>query len=418
MAKKSILIIGVVVIAAVLAGIFYWKNLRGVWPVLQPVASRIVEPSVLPTTTAGGQKPTTNSTGIPLKLPAGFSISVFAENLPNARVMAFDSFGNMWVSQPDKGTVSMIEIKNSEVVRQNAVFRNLQKPHGLALDPENPTMLYIAEENKISRVSLYSEDGLHKIADLPAGGGHFTRTLGFGPSFAKASAGKPDNRLYVSIGSSCNVCNEKGDRRAKIFSMKADGSDFKEYARGLRNSVFFTWHPSTNKMWATEMGRDLLGDNLPPDEVNVIENGMHFGWPFCYGNQIWDSIFNGDNTNIGLWSGIKGSCENFQPSFIGIPAHSAPLGLAFIPDSWPSEYRDDLLVAYHGSWNRSTPTGYKIVRMKLDKNGNYQVTEDFVSGWLSGGKVFGRPVDLVFKDGALYVSDDKAGLIYKITANN
>ena len=402
----------------ILAVSFYWKNLRGIWPVLQPVASRSPGVSVSATPIVSGQKPVANSTGMPLKLPDGFSVSIFAENLPNARVMAFDSLGNMWISQPDKGTVSMLEIENGKVVRQNAIFRNLKNPHGLAFDPDQPTMLYIAEENKISRVLTYSDGGLGKIADLPSGGGHFTRTLGFGPSYAKASEGKPDGRLYVSIGSSCNVCNEKDDRRAKIFSMEPDGSDFKEYARGLRNSVFFTWRPDTKQMWATEMGRDLLGDNLPPDEINIISEGQYYGWPICYGKNIHD-------TNFDKSLYFRNPCmEPFEKeSYIDIPAHSAPLGLAFIPTpsagGWPSEYRDDLLVAYHGSLNRSTPTGYKIVRMKLDKNGNYQGTEDFISGWIGGGKVYGRPVDLVFgPNGNLYVSDDKVGLIYKITPNN
>ncbi len=321
-----------------------------------------------------------NTTGIPLTLPDGFSISIFAENLPNVRVIKFDSLGNAWVSQPSQGTVSQLEIKDGKVVSQAAVFRGLNNPHGLAFDPENPATFYIAEETKISSTKVYSEDSLHKIADLPGGGGHFTRTLGFGP----------DKRLYVSIGSSCNVCEEKDNRRAKIFSMNPDGSDFKEYARGLRNSVFFTW--KEGKMWATEMGRDYLGDDLPPDEINIVEEGRDYGWPVCYGKNIPD-----DNAD----------CSQKTGSAIDIPAHSAPLGLAFL-DS-------DLLVAYHGSWNRSTPTGYKIVRVKFDRAGNYQSMEDFITGWLKDGKLYGRPVDIVSgPDGALYVTDDKAGLIYRI----
>ncbi len=325
--------------------------------------------------------------------------------------MVFDSFGNMWVSSPSEGTVSLLEIDKDtgKVTRHGPVFRNLKNPHGLAFDPDNQYVLYIAEEDKISKVTVYSDDTMQKIADLPAGGNHITRTIGFGP----------DGRLYVSIGSTCNVCHEADDRRAKIFFMNKDGSDFKEYARGLRNTVFFTWHPETHKMWGADMGRDLLGDDVPPDEINIIEEGKNYGWPICYGGNIHDTNFD-KNTYI------RNPCmEPFEtPSFIDVPAHSAPLGLAFVPNkNWPVEYHNDLLLAYHGSWNRSVPTGYKLVRMKFDNQGTYRGTEDFITGWLKNGDVFGRPVDLVFGpdpsnprgQGNLYVSDDRAGLIYKIS---
>lgn len=373
MTKRNIFIIIGIILAAVAFGI-YWKNFRGMNIFFKPIAEQ------LPSDDSERKKPSVNTTGLPLTLLNGVSISIFAENLPNARVIAFDDHGNAWVSQPAQGTVSQLEIKDGKVVSQNAVFRGLNNPHGLAFDPENPTTLYIAEENKISSVKIYSEDGLHKIADLPEGGGHFTRTIGFGP----------DRRLYVSIGSSCNVCSEKDNRRAKIFSMNPDGSDFREYAHGLRNAVFFTW--KDGQMWATEMGRDYLGDNLPPDEINIIKEGRDYGWPNCYGNKVADG---------------KVDCSQTEGNAVDIPAHSAPLGLAFIGD--------DLLVAYHGSWNRSTPTGYKIVRMKFDRKGNYQNTENFITGWQQGGNLYGRPVDIVKgPDDALYITDDKAGLIYRV----
>ncbi|MBI2609633.1 PQQ-dependent sugar dehydrogenase [Candidatus Giovannonibacteria bacterium] len=384
----------IALLALVYAGAFYWKNLRGVGPVIFSPSDDITE------------KITENSADIPLKLPEGFSISVFAKNLPGARVIEFDSLGNMWVSQTSEGQVSLLEVKDSKVDKQYAVFRNLKRPHGLAFDPEIKTKLYIAEENKISSALTYSGAGMEKIIDLPAGGNHFSRTIGFGP----------DGNLYISIGSTCNVCNESDNRRAKIFSLNTDGSDFKEFAKGLRNSVFFTWHPNSKKMWATDMGRDLLGDDIPPDEINIVENGKNYGWPTCYGKNIHDTNFD-KNTYI------RNPCmEPFEtPSYIDIPAHSAPLGLAFVPQNsnWPDEYKGDLLVAYHGSWNRSTPTGYKIVTMKLSANGDYEGTEDFISGWLTAdNRALGRPVDLKFgPDGALYASDDKAGVIYRISYN-
>ncbi|MBI2024940.1 MAG: PQQ-dependent sugar dehydrogenase [Candidatus Harrisonbacteria bacterium] len=342
------------------------------------------------------------SSPLPLNLPAGFKISIFAKDLPGARAMVFDQLGNMWVSRPSEGAVTLLEIENGQVVHQDDIFRGLNRPHGLAIYHRDPFELYIAETDKISKVRIYSEGGLQKIADLPAGGQHSTRTIDFGP----------DERLYVSIGSSCNVCNESDDRRAKIFSMNPDGSGFQEFARGLRNAVFFDWSYVTGEMWATEMGRDFLGDDLPPDEINIVKSGKNYGWPICYGKNVHDTSFD-KNTYI------RNPCmEPFETqSHIDIPAHSAPLGLAFIPEEgWPESFWYNLLVAYHGSWNRSEATGYKIVRYKLAPGGAYIGEEDFITGWLTkNGKVLGRPVDIIAQPGGTaYISDDKAGVIYKV----
>jgi len=334
-------------------------------------------------------------------VPDGFKIEVLADNLSGARVVLPDSLGNLWVSQPSQGVVSLVEMDEGKVTQHYPIFQDLKRPHGLAFDPDDPFLLYIAEEDKISRIRVYSEGSFEKLVDLPASGNHYTRTIAFGP----------DGRLYVSIGSTCNVCNESDPRRAKIFSMNKDGSDFKEYASGLRNSVFFTWHPTTGEMWATDMGRDLLGDDTPPDELNIVKEGQHYGWPTCYGANIHDTDF---DKNIYIRNPCQEPTE--VPSYVDFQAHSAPLGLAFIMDkNWSKDYRDDLIVAFHGSWNRTVPTGYKLVRVKLDEQGNYQGTEDFISGWLSNGRVYGRPVDVVADRDKLYVTDDRAGLIYVIT---
>lgn len=366
--------------------VFYWNNLRGVWPAITPPSRPISD--------------VINTTAMPLVLPPGFSIEIFAKDLPGVRVMEFDGMGNMWVSQPGEGTVTLLEIQNGKVIGQSAPFTNLRNPHGLAIDPNNDLTLYIAEEHAISRVPLYTEATLEKIADLPAGGSHYSRTIEFGP----------DGRLYVSIGSSCNVCREGDARRAAVLSMDKDGKDSKPFATGLRNAVFFDWHPVTRHMWATDMGRDLLGDDLPPDEVNIVTEGKFYGWPICYGKNVHDTDF---DTN----TYIRNPCmEPFEmPSHIDIPAHSAPLGLAFIPQGWPQGYEHDLLVAYHGSWNRSQPTGYKVVRFLLDEQGRVQGQEDFITGWLQGGQALGRPVDLLMaSDGTLFISDDHAGVIYRV----
>lgn len=400
--KPIILVISLLILAGLVwVGVFYYQNLRGIAPAIFPPADDITQ--TVTTTKPVTSKPINNGS---LKMPDGFAVSVFAKNLPGVRVMAMDSMGNMWVSQTSKGQISMIEMKDGKVVNQNVVFKNLNNPHGLAFDPKEPYTLYFAEETKISKVALYSEDTPHKIIDLPKKGSHFTRTLGFGP----------DGRLYVSIGSTCNVCHENDPRYASIWSLNKDGSDFKEVASGLRNSVFFVWNKNDGKMWATEMGRDLLGDDIPPDEINIIDTNakdiLNFGWPNCYGKNIHDDAFD-KNTYI------RNPCmEPFEKeSHIDIPAHSAPLGLSFVPATakWPEEYNNDLLVALHGSWNRSVPTGYKVVRYHLDKSGNVLSVTDFLSGWIKGKAADGRPVDIIFGvDGKMYVSDDKAGVIYEI----
>lgn len=347
---------------------------------------------------------------LPLHLPNGFRISVFADKVDQPRVMKQDPLGQLIVSSPSQGTVTLLadENRDGKVDTRTQLLHDLQKPHGLALScqPEEPCTLFVAETQAVSSYSYDPKTKqarlLNSITSLPEGGNHFSRTIEIGP----------DNRLYVSIGSSCDVCVEKDQRRASILSLNQDGSDIKPVGMGLRNSVFFTWRPQTDELWATEMGRDFLGDNLPPDEINVIKQGGHYGWPYCYGKQIHDEIFD-----------PKGEKRNFcqketVPSAIDIPAHSAPLGLAFVPQdsNWPIEYRGNLLVSYHGSWNRSSPTGYTVVRYVFDKNMNLIYTEDFISGWLTtDGSALGRPVDLLFDSaGALYISDDKANLIYKV----
>jgi glucose/arabinose dehydrogenase len=356
-------------------------------------------PTPSPTTPQADQ----NTTGIALKLPTGFSIETFAKNLSGARVIAFGN-GGMWVSRTGQGIVSKLTIENGKVTGQSDVYKNLSNPHGIAFDPQDPNILYIAEEHQVTKRNI-NGGAVTKLADLPDGGGHFTRTIKFGP----------DNRLYVSIGSSCNVCRENDERRAAIYSMNKDGSDFKLYARGLRNTVFFTWSEVDGRMWGTDMGRDLLGDNIPPEEINILVDGGNYGWPNCYGKNIHDTSFD-KNTYI------RNPClEPYEKeAYVEMQAHSAPLGLSFIPEEgWPEDLWYDLVVAFHGSWNRSIPTGYKLVRIKLDDKGNFQGIEDFITGWHNGSKALGRPVDvLVQPGGVMYVSDDNAGVIYRIYRTN
>lgn len=331
-----------------------------------------------------------NATDVPFAVPAGYRIETLTDDLPGARVIVRDGFGNYWVSQPSRGTVSQIEMSGSTVVRVNAVLRGLDGPHGLAIDPESGGMtLYVAEERAISRVHLYSDAPVEHVADLPATGQHRTRTLGFGP----------DGRLYVSAGSTCNVCDERDERIAAIFSMNKDGGDQRVVARGLRNAVFFTWHEN-GRMYATEMGRDLLGDRLPPEEVNVIEEGAHYGWPYCYADRVRDQSFRPE---------ASFDCGTTVAPLVQLPAHIAPLGLAFLPGG-------DLLVAEHGSWNSSVKVGYKIVRIPMDAQGRPNGEPvDFLTGFLDGNTVHGRPVDVFAEDdGDIFITDDRKGAVYRM----
>ncbi|MEK7217593.1 MAG: PQQ-dependent sugar dehydrogenase [Patescibacteria group bacterium] len=386
---------------------------------------------------------TNDSSLLYLKLSEGFKIDLFAKNLEDPRVITFDPGGRMLVSETKAGRVVVLENgKNGIVETSRVILSGLNKPHGLAFySAGNVVYLYVAETQQVVRYIYDVKNGIvisakgENITNLPADGRHFTRTISFGPNFRTIPLlpGKRGNdtlvdaKLYISVGSSCDVCVEDATwKRAAILESDPTGTFTAEFAGGLRNSVFFTFHPKTKEIWATEMGRDNLGDNLPPDEINIIKvagaedkfGAKRYGWPFCYGNQVRDKTFNPEKFQR---IDISSDCGKTESPVIQIPAHSAPLGLAFIPsgDGWLKEWAGDLLVAFHGSWNRSKPVGYKIVRYDLDVNGNVLSQEpiDFISGWLdNSGKTFGRPVDLKFgPDGALYISDDSAGVIYRVT---
>lgn len=343
------------------------------------------------------------------KVPANFKVTLFANDLPNARVMQFDPSGNILVSEPTKGRVMLLQDKdnNGQAEQRKVLLDKLNKPHGLAMwcDPKFRCKLFVAEEN---RISSYDYDRINlkvinkkKVADLPRGGNHSTKSL------IAAQVGTASPRLYVSIGSTCNVCNEKDKKRASVLSMKFDGTDVKTFATGLRNTVFMRQNPLTSQIWSTDMGRDLLGDKLPPDEVNVLQQGKNYGWPICYGKNIYD-------TNFDKKRYIRNPCADKSQSIIDLPAHTAPLGLDFFSSGWPSTYANKMLVAMHGSWNSSVKVGYKVVMVTLDKNNKPTKIEDFMTGFLNG-KVAGRPVDVQIRpNGMIYISDDAAGAIYRL----
>lgn len=396
--KKKILIALSIVLAmlAVGGGVFYWQQLRGVWPAVLKPQQNIVP--LLETATT--------SDSSPLHIPKGFSVSIFAKDLNDPRVILLDPSGVLLVSIPSKGKVLALLDADRNGVSDGSVVvaEGLNRPHGLEMQCNKAACtLFIAEE---SQVAAYAYDNYTKkatrtkvLTSLPTGGNHVSRSLLL-----------YEGKLLVSAGSSCNVCHESSPDRANIREIDLITGNVETFATGLRNAVFMAINPRSGAVWATEMGRDLLGDNIPPDEINIIKKGANYGWPICYGKNIHDTEFD-KNTYF------RNPCmEPFEtPSTIDIPAHSAPLGLAFVPRSWPDEYRNDLLVAYHGSWNRSVPTGYKIVRYRFDDNGTYQGVEDFITGWLKNGSTLGRPVGIVIDpSGTTYISDDTAGVIYKL----
>ena len=337
-----------------------------------------------------------------LKLPDGFHIAVFAE-APSARMMVFSPGGALLVSEPDEGkVVALPDPKHTgKAERSVVVVDGLTEPHGLGFYKGR---LYIAENARV-RSYDWDEASLRAsnpklLTDLPGRGGHSTRTLLF-----------HKDKMYVSAGSSCNVCIEKDPRRAAVMEFNPDGSGMKIFGKGLRNAVGMAVNPKTDTVWVTNNGRDRLGDDVPPEIIaDLGQNGGDFGWPYCYGDRIPDANFTkpGDDR-----------CKNMIPPKVQMQAHSAPLGLAFYEGTaFPAEYRNSIFVAFHGSWNRSVPTGDKVVRVKLDDKGQpVGGAQDFITGWQNEkGRRNGRVVDvLVGTDGSMYVSDDQAGLIYRVT---
>lgn len=354
----------------------------------------------LPVSGSGTQSRVINPPERPVNLPPGFGISVYAKGLDDPRMIAVGLDGYLYVAERGAGRVLRLPDRNGDgLLDQIEVAADgLVRPS--SLDFYRDGSLYVGETQRIVRLVDPDGDGIYQVVDevisgLPVGG-HSTRTVLFSPDFES---------LFVSIGSSCNVCNEGDERRAAIMRYDPDGSDPRVFARGLRNAVGITFRPGTVELWATNNGRDFLGDDLPPDAIYLIQESGDYGWPRCHVGRIIDPEFGG-----------SGACENVISPVVEIQAHSAPLGLEFYSgDQFPEEYRGDLFVALHGSWNRSVPVGYKVIRIPIDADGIPQPAEDFAVGWLVGGSAWGRPVDLVTGlDGSLYLSDDAGGKIYRI----
>ncbi len=328
-----------------------------------------------------------------LTVPSGFRVSVFAEGLAGVRYLALGPGGVVYASRSRGGLIVKLPDANHDGVADTAVTvaSGLDRPFGIAFRGDT---MYVGENKQLIRFGPGAVERTVVVPNIPGGTGHWTRTVVFGR----------DGKLYVSVGSSCNLCVETDSLRATISQFNADGTGGRVFARGLRNSVGLAFHPTSGELWATNNDRDNLGDDVPPEKINIIKDGKFYGWPQCYlpgqKNPEYPSA----------------DCAGVEPPAITFQAHSAPLGMAFYTGTaFPADYQGDAFVSYHGSWNRSVPTGDKVVRVQV-QNGRPVGIDDFVTGWqLADGSRWGRPVSIVMTpDGALLISDDMGGKIWRV----
>jgi len=329
-----------------------------------------------------------------ITLPPGFRIEVYAADVPNARQMALGPGGVVFVGSRAEGKVYAVADRRAYVLASG-----LDQPSGIAF---RDGALYVAAVSRILRFRDVARDLAHPpkpevVSDAyPSDAHHGWKFIAFGP----------DGRLYVPVGAPCNICAPPGPLHATITRIDLAGGRPEVVARGVRNSVGFDFDPASGDLWFTDNGRDYLGDEQPPDELNHLTKvGEHFGFPFCHGNAIRDPEYNAGR-----------SCAEFTPPARELGPHVASIGMRFYTGRmFPEKYRGGIFIAEHGSWNRSTPIGYRVTFVKIE-NGRATSYEPFASGWLKGSVASGRPADvLVMPDGALLVSDDKAGRLYRIS---
>jgi len=348
-----------------------------------------------------GVVPTSAAELTDIQLPAGFRIAVFADQVPNAREMAAGPAGLVFVGSRAEGKVYAVVDRDGDHRADDVhvLARGLNMPSGIAY---RDGALYIAAVNRILRLrdvarALARPPALEVVSDaFPSDTHHGWKFIAFGP----------DGKLYVPVGAPCNVCEPPGPLHATITRLDVAGGRPEVVARGVRNSVGFDFHPETGELWFTDNGRDWLGDDQPPDELNRLARpGEHFGFPYCHGEALRDPEHNAGR-----------DCGQFTPPARALGPHVAALGMRFYTGRmFPEAYRGGIFIAEHGSWNRSTPIGYRVTFVKVE-NGRAVSYVPFATGWLKGGSATGRPADvLVMADGSLLVSDDKAGRIYRIS---
>jgi len=346
----------------------------------------------------------TDAASLPLDaitLPPGFAITVYADNVPNARGMTLGKNGTVFVGSRDKGDVYAVLDKDGDQRADEVVTiaRGLQMPAGVAYRNGS---LFVSAVDRILRFDEIEQRLTNPPRPVtitnrfPKETHHGWKFIAFGP----------DGKLYVPVGAPCNICEPDPDRYALIARMGPDGTGYEIVARGVRNSVGFDWDPTTHDLWFTENGGDYLGDDRPPDELNhATKPGLHFGYPYCHGDTISDPQYGG-----------KRACGEFTAPAVSLGPHVASLGMRFYTGTmFPPEYRNQIFIAEHGSWNRTEKIGYRITLVSRDAQGGFRYSV-FAEGWLQGKKAWGRPADvLVMPDGALLVSDDAAGVIYRIS---
>jgi glucose/arabinose dehydrogenase len=338
-----------------------------------------------------------------LKLPEGFKIDVYAR-VKNARSMALGSDGTLFIGTRGDDKVYAVRDSDNDF-KADEIFTlatELRNPNGVAF---KDGALYVAEISKLWKYeniesTLNNPYGKLIYDDYPTDGHHGWKYIAFGP----------DGKLYIPVGAPCNLCESKNEMYASITRMNPDGTGREIYAKGIRNTVGFTWHPETGQMYFTDNGRDMLGDDVPPCELNrITEKGQHFGYPYCHGGTIKDPEF-----------GDKFPCSDFVKPVQNLGPHVAPLGMKFYTGNmFPEKYKNKILIAEHGSWNRSEKIGYRIT-MVTEENGVGKKYEPFITGWLDEKEQtsWGRPVDvLILPDGSMLMSDDQSGTIYRVSYN-
>lgn len=334
-----------------------------------------------------------------LELPEGLTASLYTDAVPNARSMTRGPDGVLYVGSRGAGNVYAVVDRDGDhtVDVVHVIASGLRQPNGVAYRGGS---LWVAEEHRVIRfvdldARLTSPPEPEVVYEtFPVRNQHQWKYLAFGP----------DGWLYVTVGAPCNICESEDERFATILRMQSDGTGLEVYARGVRNSVGLAWHPETDELWFTDNGRDWLGDDSPPDELNHARAaGLHFRNPYCHGGTIEDPDVSGM------------PCEETEPPMRRLQPHGASLGLRFYAhDALGERYRGGLLIAQHGSWNRSEPVGYRVMFVPMDE-GTPGAPEELVTGWLVGPIAWGRPVDVeVLDDGSVLVSDDGAGAIYRI----
>ena len=335
-----------------------------------------------------------------LSVPEGFEIAVYADGVPGARSLELGEKA-VFVGSRDEGNVYAVVDTNDDGTADEVktIASGLNSPNGVALLGAD---LYVAEIGRILRF-----DDIESRLDNPPAPDvvtdRFPNEEQHGWKFIKFG---PDGKLYVPVGAPCNICKSEDEIFATITRMDPDGSNFEIFAEGIRNTVGFDWHPQTGELWFTDNGRDRMGNDIPPDELNrAPQKGLHFGYPYCHGESINDPE---------LGEGVD--CSKYVAPVQELGPHVAALGMRFYTGRmFPEEYRGQIFIAEHGSWNRDTPIGYRVMLVTL-KDGTPVSYEPFAEGWLQNGDDWGRPVDVeVMRDGSLLVSDDKAGVIYRIS---